>query len=74
MQFMNIITPVFVHVSISFVELAFVKKSIVTILDKNLTCQNIFFFISNMNDLLSYSHSECRIIVYFYKSISENFI
>lgn len=65
MQFMNIITPVFVHVSISFVELAFVKKSIVTILDKNLTCQNIFFFISNMNDLLSYSHSECRIIVYF---------
>lgn len=65
MQFMNIITPVFVHVSISVVELAFVKKSIVTILDKNLTCQNIFFFISNMNDLLSYSHSECRIIVYF---------
>lgn len=65
MQFMNIIIPVFVHVSISFVEFAFVKKSIVTILDKNLTCQNIFFFISNMNDLLSYSHSECRIIVYF---------
>lgn len=26
MQFMNIITPVFVHVSISFVEFAFVKK------------------------------------------------
>lgn len=44
MQFMNIITPVFVHVSISVVELAFVKKSIVTILDKNLTCQNIFNF------------------------------
>lgn len=44
MQFMNIITPVFVHVSISFVEFAFVKKSIVTILDKNLTCQNIFNF------------------------------
>lgn len=45
MQCMNIITPVFVHVSISVVELAFVKKkSIVTILDKNLTCQNIFNF------------------------------
>lgn len=44
MQFMNIITPVFVHVSISFVEFAFVKQSIVTILDKNLTCQNIFNF------------------------------
>lgn len=44
MQFMNIITPVFVHVSISFVEFAFVKQSIVTMLDKNLTCQNIFNF------------------------------
>lgn len=43
MQFMNIITPVFVHVSISFVEFA-LKKSIVTILDKNLTCQNILNF------------------------------
>lgn len=46
MQFMNSITHVFVHVSISFVEFAFVKKSIVTILDKNLTCQNIFKFLS----------------------------
>lgn len=60
MQFMNIITPVFVHVSISFVEFAVVRIYLI--------------FISHMNDLLSYSHSECRIIVYFYKSISENFI
>lgn len=35
---MNIIIFVFVYVSILFVELVFVKKSIVIILDKNLNC------------------------------------
>lgn len=59
MQFMNIIIFVFVYVSILFVEFVFVKKSIVIILDKNLICQNIFFFILNINDLLLYSYSEC---------------
>lgn len=44
MQFMNIIIFVFVYVSILVVELVFVKKSIVIILDKNLICQNIFNF------------------------------